>query len=145
MSIGSSLTGISFSGLTSGIDTDSIISRLIQIESLPLQRLAQQRESLNTRMSAMQQFKSKITGLSSAAGSLNMASAFASIAATSSNTDVATISADSTASAGIFSLAVSKLAQAHKISTAAQASATSWNEAMTAECAAAFPPPTAAR
>lgn len=124
MSIGSSLTGISFSGLTSGIDTDSIISRLIQIESLPLQRLAQQRESLNTRMSAMQQFKSKITGLSSAAGSLNMASAFASIAATSSNTDVATISADSTASAGIFSLTVSKLAQAHKISTAAQTDTT---------------------
>lgn len=125
MAVGSSLSGIGFSGLASGIDSETIVRRLIQLESIPLQRYQTQMQQISGRMSVLNQLKTRITGLSSAAGSLNMASSFTSVMAASSKSEVATISADSTASAGIFALAVSKLAQSHKIATTAQTDTTS--------------------
>jgi flagellar hook-associated protein 2 len=122
MSLGSSLSGISFSGLSSGIDSDSIVNRLLQIEAIPIQRLQAQQQQLNSRLGVLQQFKSRLTAFSVAAGSLNSASAFNPITATSSATGVATVTATADASAGSYELAVSKLAQAHKISSGAQAS-----------------------
>lgn len=120
MSIGSSLSGITFAGLGSGIDTESIVSRLIQLESIPIQRLQAQQAQLTSRMGLMSQLRSYLTNFQSAANSLNQASAFQNVSASSSNEAVATISAGSGSVPGIYSLAVSKLAQAHKISSSAQ-------------------------
>lgn len=120
MSIGGSFSGISFGGVASGMDTESIVSRLIQLEAIPLQRMQQQQQSLSTRMGALQQLRNRVVSLATAAGALNSASAFTAIGATSSDTAVATVSAEAGAAAGIYQLAVSKLAQANKISSAAQ-------------------------
>ena len=124
MGLGSSLSGISFGGLASGIDTDSIVSRLIQLERIPIQRLQRQQVQLSAKMGAFQQFKSLLTGMSAAAGGLNTSSAFNPIAATSSNLTTATISASGATNAGIYALAVSKLAQAQKVSTGPQTNTT---------------------
>ncbi|HMS56601.1 MAG TPA: flagellar filament capping protein FliD [Fimbriimonadaceae bacterium] len=121
MSIGGSFSGISFGGVASGMDTESIVSRLIQLEAIPLQRMQQQQQSLSTRMGALQQLRNRVVSLATAAGALNSASAFAAIGASSSDTAGATVSADAGAAAGIYQPAVSKLAQANKISSGAQA------------------------
>src|SRR5688572_2233277 len=122
MSIGSSLSGITFSGLSSGIDSDTMINRLIALEALPIQRMQQQQAQLAGRQGVLQQFKGRLTGLSTAAGALNSSTAFNPMSATSSKTDVATLSGTTSASVGTYALSVSKLAQGHKIASTAQAS-----------------------
>lgn len=120
-----SLSGISFGGLSSGIDTDGIISRLIQLEQIPVGRLQQRQAEIQTQQAVYGQFRSKLQALSSAAGALNSSSVFNPVSASSSKTEVATITASSDAIAGIYNLTVSKLAQAHKVSSVAQADSTS--------------------
>ncbi len=124
MSLGSSLSGINFSGISSGIDTESIISRLLQIEAIPIQRLQVRQQQLGARQNLLNQFKTRLTALSGAAASLNSATTFNPISALSSKPEVATISGSTTAVTGTYNLEVSKLAQAHKISSSAQTSAT---------------------
>ncbi len=124
MSIGSSLSGITFAGLGSGIDTDSIVSRLIQLESIPIQRMQSQQVQLTGRMGLMSQLKGLLGNVQSAANTLNTAAAFQNVSAASSNSAVASISAGSGAMPGVYALEVSKLAQAHKISGSAQTDTT---------------------
>lgn len=124
MGIGSSLSGINFSGLGSGLDTNSIVSQLIQIESIPLRRMQQQQAQLQARLDLFSRFRTQINGFKATASVLNSEQAFNPISATSSNTEVATISGSTAATASIYSLAVSKLAQSHKIASIGQASAT---------------------
>jgi flagellar hook-associated protein 2 len=115
-----SLSGISFSGLSSGIDSDSIVSRLAALEAVPIRRLQQQQAQLAGRMGILQGFKGRLTALATASGALNSAAAFSPISASSSNTATATLSASSTTTPGRYDLSVSKLAQAHKVATTGQ-------------------------
>lgn len=121
MSIGSNLAGISFSGIGSGIDTESIVSRLIQLEALPIRRLQQQQAQITQQLGVFGAFRGRVSALSSAANSLNSASAYNPSKASSSATDVATITASSGAVAGIYDLKVYQLAQAEKVGSSAQA------------------------
>lgn len=125
MSIGSSLSGVTFSGLSSGIDTEGLISRLLQVEAIPIRRLQLQEAQLNSRSSVLQQLKNQLQTLSTNAAGLNSLAAFNPITASSSDSAVATISAGAGAVAGSYDLAVSKLAKAHKISSTAQTDTTS--------------------
>jgi flagellar hook-associated protein 2 len=125
MSLNSSLSGISFSGLGSNIDTDSIIKQLLQIDAIPIQTLQRNQADLNNQLTLMQQFSGAITAISSAAGNLSTASAFNPITSSVQDSTVATISATSSAAAGSYNLSITKLAQAHKLSSAAQSDPTS--------------------
>ncbi len=121
---GGSITGINFAGLASGIDTEAIIQKLIELQSRPLQRLMVRKSELSARMSAFDQFRGLVNNLQTAAGALSVKNAFNLIRATSSDTQVATVTASTDALPGTYELRVSKLAQAHKIISGAHASAT---------------------
>ncbi|MCH8979822.1 MAG: flagellar filament capping protein FliD, partial [Armatimonadetes bacterium] len=123
MSIGGSLSGISFTGLASGIDSASIVSQLIQIESFPIIRMQQQQIQLENRKSLFAQFQSLLVSFNSSASALNTAATFNPIKATSTDSDVATITATTNAVAGTYDLTVSKLARTHKVSSNAHAAA----------------------
>lgn len=122
-----STTGISFSGLSSGIDTDSIVKRLMELEQIPITRLQRRQTELQSRMSAYTHFRSLLSSLSSAASGLNAPSAYSTLKGSTSNADVATIAGtgDANAVEGSFSLKVYQLAQAHKLGSAAQTDSTS--------------------
>ncbi len=124
MSINGSLSGISFTGLASGIDSQSIVAQLMQIEALPLRRMQQQQAVLSNKQSLYATLRSMLVAFNSSASALNTAASFNPISATSSDTAVATTSATSSAVAGVYSLAVSKLATSHKASSTPQADAT---------------------
>ena len=124
MGLGSSLSGVTFSGIGSGIDTESIISRLMALEQIPINRLQVQRQQLEGKKAAMAAFKERVSALSSAGAALNSATAFNPVSATSSNAATATVTATSGALSGTYNLAVSKLAQSHKIASSAQADLT---------------------
>lgn len=120
-----SYSGISFGGLSSGIDTEGIITRLIQLEQIPISRLQQRQTQIQNQQAVYTQFRSKLQALSSAAGSLNSSTAFNPVTANSTKTEVATMTATSDAIAGTYNLAVSKLAQSQKVASTAQADSVS--------------------
>ncbi|GIV11111.1 MAG: hypothetical protein KatS3mg020_0602 [Fimbriimonadales bacterium] len=122
--IGGNLSGINFSGLATGIDTESIIQKLTELQTRPMQRLMVRKSQLQNRMSAFDQFRGLVNGLASAAGALSVNSAFNSVRGSSSDTNVATITSSTEALPGTYELRVSKLAQAHKIVSGAHTSAT---------------------
>ncbi|MBI5705770.1 MAG: flagellar filament capping protein FliD [Armatimonadetes bacterium] len=115
-----SISGVTFSGLSSGIDSDSIIQRLLTIEAQPIGRLQNQQQQIRSRQTLLQQLKGLMGTMSGAAMSLNSAQAFSPVSAKSSDEEVATLSAGTNATAGTYNLTVSKLATSHKISTTAQ-------------------------
>ncbi|MGE0001845.1 MAG: flagellar filament capping protein FliD [Fimbriimonadaceae bacterium] len=124
MSLGGSLSGISFAGLGSGIDTQSIVSQLMQVESIPLRRLQARRQQIEARDLLYSGLRDRVGSFRDAVNSLQQSTLYQKIKAASSDAAVATVSADQTASAGSFELTVSKLAQGEKFVSSAFASAT---------------------
>jgi flagellar hook-associated protein 2 len=118
-------SGISFSGLSSGIDTDSIISAMTQAETTQKTSLQSKQNTLKLRQAAYLSLKTGLSAVARAAGTLNSSSAFTLISGTTGDTDIATISATSSASVGSFDLNVTQLAKANKIGSAPQTDTTS--------------------
>lgn len=118
------MSGITFGGLSSGIDTNSIIDKLLQLESQPIQNYQTRLSQIQTEQNVLSSFKTQLQVMSSAALGLNAPLAFNPIKASSSDTAVASISATTAATAGVYRLAVSKLAQAQKVASSAQADTT---------------------
>ena len=54
-----SLSGITFGGLASGIDTESIISRLMQLEQIPIQRLQSRQAQILSNKNVYSQMRSQ--------------------------------------------------------------------------------------
>lgn len=125
MSVNGSLSGITFGGLSSGLDTNGIIDKLVQLKKQPLTKLTQQQTDLQSKQQIYNTLGTGLTALANAANALNVANAFNPIAASSSDSSVATVTGSSTATAGSFSLIVSQLAQAEKIASSAQTDVTS--------------------
>ncbi|MCU0316618.1 MAG: flagellar filament capping protein FliD [Fimbriimonadaceae bacterium] len=122
MSIGGSSSGIRFSGLSSGLDIDGIVSQLMRLESFPIQRIQNQQALLEARQEGYSQFRTRLNSLGASLSSLNTAGSFNPAKAGSSDATIADANAGSSAVAGSFSLRVDSLAQTHKVSSAAQAS-----------------------
>lgn len=122
---GGSASGISFGGLASGLNTQSIIQALIQADKVPIQNLQQQQQDLLGQKTIYTQLQQAIAALGTAASALDTPSAFTAFAATSSSTNVASVTLSGSAvTAGVYNLVVNQLAQAHKISSAAQSDVT---------------------
>lgn len=101
--------GISSSGLVSGIDTQSIITQLLAIESRP-KIFAQQRiVTLQTQQAAYLDINSQLLGLRTAASTLRSTRVFDTAKATSSNASVLTANASTSASPGAFNFIVNRL------------------------------------
>lgn len=124
MSLNGPLSGIRFSGISSGIDVESIVTRLVQLESVGVQRLQRQQLQVQNRQGIYSEFRSRLISFNSALSSLNASSTYAPVKVTSSDTTVATASSESNATTGVYAVQVNRLATAHKISSAAQASTT---------------------
>jgi flagellar hook-associated protein 2 len=124
MSVNGSLSGITFGGLTSGIDTDGIISRLADIERIPIRRLQVQQAQLRVRGDLYSGFKSRISEIAQAGNALTQLGAFDSVKSDSTKPEVATIKSNVGSQAGTYNLKVTNLASAQKISSAPQTSTT---------------------
>ncbi|QYK58880.1 MAG: flagellar filament capping protein FliD [Fimbriimonadaceae bacterium] len=118
-----SLSGISFSGVGSGIDSATIISQLMGLERIPVRRMQIRQAQIQARSDLYGQFRSKLGALNAAASALNSAGAFNAMKVSLSDPSVALASVGSGAAPGSYQLKVSALAQAHKVGSTAQASA----------------------
>lgn len=106
--------GLSASGIGSGLDVNTIVSQLMASESGTLDRIKAKETSYNAKLSAYGTIKSAISTFQTALKALK-SGALNAQTATSSKTDVLTASADSSATAGTYSIEVTQLAKAHKL------------------------------
>lgn len=115
--------GISSAGVGSGLDVESLITQQVQAERTNLTAMETKKETYNSQISAYGQIKSSLEAFETAVGNLKESSDFSVSKATSSNTDLLTATADSTAAAGTYDIKVTQLAQAGVQASASQASA----------------------
>jgi len=118
-----STSGINFSGLVSGMDTETLIQQIIQIESRRKKIWSTQQSQLTQRLSGLQAVQTQLLGFQSAISQVTVQTAFRAASATSSAESVARVTATADAMPGTYLLEVSQLATYHKIGTAAQTSA----------------------
>lgn len=103
--------GLSGSGI---IDTQQIVSQLMQLERQPLLKLQQKEKDYNSKISAYGTLSTALSGLKSAASALKSFDAMG-MKATSSDTSIFTASATTAASAGSYSIKVTNIASSQKI------------------------------
>lgn len=115
-----SLSGLGLTGLSSGLDTSSIVSKLMSIESQPQTALKTQLTTLQSHTSALQSLNTAIASIATTAKSALTANGLSSFTATSSST-AATATASSSATAGAIQFTVDQLAQTQVSVTGAMA------------------------
>ncbi|AOX99305.1 flagellar filament capping protein FliD [Jeongeupia sp. USM3] len=101
----------------SGLDINSIVSQLMQIEQQPIAKLNSKEVSFQSQLSALGAVKGAVSGLQSAMAALLDINKLNGVKTTSSASDIATITASNTADLGSFALEVSQLAKAQRITT----------------------------
>lgn len=102
-------------GLASGIDTNTLIERLISLESRP-RTLAQQRLiQLQSQQAAYFDLNSRMTALKTAAAKFRTGKVFDTMRATSSAASVLTASASTAAQAGNYSFIVDRLVTSQQV------------------------------
>lgn len=103
-------SGISFTGLGSGLDTQAIVSQLVAVERLPILNLQTRRGTEERRLDLIGQLGDLVKGLQSKADDLSTSEEFFAFAATISDEAAATITTTSLAEQGTHTLDVQRLA-----------------------------------
>lgn len=107
----------SISGLSSGLDTASIIEQFMQLEAAPQTRLKSRLTSEKSVLTTLQSLNTKVAALATSAAALLKPAAWNAVTATSSEAKVA-VSAATTAGPGSFSLRVDQTALSHRLEMA---------------------------
>jgi flagellar hook-associated protein 2 len=115
---------ISSTGIGSGIDVQSIVSQLVELERRPIKSLETAATFMQTQISAYGQIQSLTSTLSDAAGALSKASLWQKSSATSSDTSAMTASTTGTPAAGSYTVVASQLARAQSLASGSFASST---------------------
>jgi flagellar hook-associated protein 2 len=116
------MSAINFTGLASGLDTDSIIKGLMEMEKKPLNRLEGDKVYFQKRLDGYKEFDGKLSALNSAVDALDLNSDLKQSEVTLSSDEAITASATS-APEGTYEIAVEQLAQVQKsVSSGAYAS-----------------------
>lgn len=107
------MAGLQVGGLASGMDTESIITQLMSIESLPRTRVARQQVAVQARQDALSAIDTKLTNLKLASMDLRSATLWTPKQATTSGTEgVLTARQLTGAAPGGYTVGVSSLASA---------------------------------
>ncbi|MCU0309291.1 MAG: flagellar filament capping protein FliD [Thermoleophilia bacterium] len=108
---------ITFSGLGSGVDTASIVSKLMQLERQPITKLQSSKTKLQAEQSIVQGVNARIQALRDRAADLLSSGAFGLRAASTTAATVATATASAGAARGSFDVNVTALAKAHTMAS----------------------------
>ncbi|WP_374436496.1 flagellar filament capping protein FliD [Inhella sp.] len=108
---------ITSAGIGSGLDVETLISRLVAVERTPIQQIQQRATGFKTQLSAYGKLQSNLSTLRDAAARLTRADTFGAVTATSSNATTASATAATGTTAGSYTVRVDKLAAAQSIAT----------------------------
>ncbi len=111
-------------GLSSGLDTTSIINQLMQLERRPQVALTARRDQEQKARTELSEIRSDLTALRNLAADLRLTTGWDRLAATSSNEEAVSVTATAASSTGSYSFQVTSVATAASVySTAVYASA----------------------
>lgn len=104
------MSTITLPGLSSGIDTSSLITQLVNVESQRLARYQTKQKSYETQKTALENVRSLVSSLRTATKQLSDTSTLNIYNASSSDNDILTVSASSKANQGSHTVEVNQLA-----------------------------------
>lgn len=107
--------GFSVGGLISGIDTDSVLTQLTNLERQPITKLQEKEAAYQVKLTSYGSLRSALTTLRSATSALDSATDLNVYSGVSTNTSAFTGTVFSTAKTGSSTISVSSLAQVHKV------------------------------
>jgi len=116
---------ISLGGLTSGMDTASIIEQLVALEKQPIYRYQNEISQINKQKDAWRDVNSRISSLGDKLTDLKFSSTYNSRLAESGSEEIATAIASNDAAEASYDLNINSLAKAHRISSSKQSDSTS--------------------
>lgn len=107
----------SIDGLVSGFDTTTIIESLLGFQDQQIETFDARKAEITTEQTAFKGIEAQLVTLQTSLGRLNRSSnsVFDAISATSSQTDILDVAADSGANEGVYRLTVESVATAHQI------------------------------
>lgn len=108
-------SSISSPGVGSGLDVNSIVSKLMELERIPLTRLNSKETDYQAKLTAYGSIKGALSSLQTAAATLTSTTTFSGKTSSVSDSTVLSASATSTAAAGTYSLSVTQLAKNHTL------------------------------
>jgi flagellar hook-associated protein 2 len=114
---------ISFGGLSTGMDTDALISALMKVERQPYDALQTRISTVDSAKIAVNSFTTKMNNIATAAKALSDLSGFSSMTVSSSDTAIVA-TATGAASQGAFDVQVQSLAREQRTYSTAQTSDT---------------------
>ncbi|MBY0555802.1 MAG: flagellar filament capping protein FliD [Burkholderiaceae bacterium] len=116
--------GISSPGIGSGIDVNTIVSKLMAVESAPLNDFDKKSASYLAQVSAFGNLSGALGTFQGALSGLTSVSSFQSLVSTPSDSTVIGASANSTAQAGNYRISINQLAQAQTLGSGGYKSTT---------------------
>jgi len=112
------MAGSTVSGIGSNIDTQAIVTSLVNAEKVPKQtQINTASQKATTTLSSIGKIQAALDAFRGALDTMTTSSSFTGLSGSSSDEKVATMTASNTASNGSFRLIVDQLAQASKLST----------------------------
>ncbi len=104
-------------GLSSGMDTQGLIDKMMQAEKIPVGRLERKRNTLTYQKSLLQEINLKLFELQNRATDLTFSRTFNSKKSTSTNDKILTAAATTSAKVGSYTVRIKQLATATKVSS----------------------------
>lgn len=111
------MAGLKLGGLISGMSTDDIIAKIMEVENLKVTKQQMKKSALEAKQNAWRDVETSLTGLRSKLDTIRFSSLFESRKTTLTDDKVATATASSGATMTVHSLTVTTLAQAHVVAT----------------------------
>ncbi len=108
------MSPITFSGISSGIDSGAIIDQLVSAERAPIRRLEQSRSDYQSQLSILQSVNSKLQSLQTKASGLKTIGDFLSYTTTTADDEKVTATASGTATPGRYNIEITQLAKAER-------------------------------
>ncbi|MCF6093424.1 flagellar hook-associated protein 2 [Microaerobacter geothermalis] len=105
------INDLRFSGLASGIDTESIVQKLMNAERIPLDKMEQKKQTLEWQRDAYREMNTSLLELRNMAFDMKLQSTYLSKSASSSNETIVKATASSSAVDGVHTVEVQKIAR----------------------------------
>lgn len=120
----SATTATSPTSSSTNLDVNGIVSQLMKVERLPIDKLDTQEASYQAKLTSYGTIKGAVSSFDTAVSDLNSLTKFQSLKATPSDTTVLSATTTSIAAEGTYSLEVTSLAQAQNLIAKRQTSTT---------------------
>jgi len=114
--------GLSSSGIGSGLQVDSLVSKLMAAESAPLDNYDKKTAAYQSKLAAYGKVSAAVATFQGALTTLNSPATFSALTTASGNKDILNGTAGTGAVAGKYKINVTQLAQAQSLTTGGQAS-----------------------